>query len=484
VNARRPQTNRLVADTGNMLRLKRGAPYALIGLLAAWIATFADSSADWKVDAQPAVEALAHGRVGDYLGADALMGPFATLIQAPLVALSNTSGEAAYPWVVFPCLLIAGFVGLYLSRIARRRGAGRLAQVLIAVLVLLNPLTFEAIENGHPEEIFTAALAVGAVAAAVEHCARRAAVLLGLAVASKQWAVIAVLPMLMALPAARLRSAALAAVVAAVLFLPVIVASPGSFFGVQSQAAGTGRVVTPWSAWYPAAASETEVYVVDGRKLVAEVDNPPSLADPLSHPLIVLLAFAVPLAVGLRRGLPLSASDAFALLALVALLRCVLDPVDNLYYHEPLLLTLIGWDAFTARGLPLRSLLGTGIAVLFWRAWHDLSNPAAFNLVYLSVAAGLGLALLSSLFRPFHWTGVSSSITFRPTEPQFQGLRIWARGRCRAGDESASASVPKANSLRGGGAKPSGLPCGSRPGYHRGRQTPRGFMRRGSGAND
>jgi hypothetical protein len=420
VNARRPQANRLVADIGDMLRLERWAPYALIGLLAAWIATFADSSADWKVDAQPAVEALAHGRVDDYLGADALMGPFATLIQAPFLALSNTSGNAAYPWAVFPCLLIAGFVGLYLSRIAGRRGAGRLAQGLIAVLVLLNPLTFEAIENGHPEEILTAALAIGAVAAAVEHRARRAALLLGLAIASKQWAVIAVLPTLMALPAARLRSAALAALVAAALFLPAVIASPSSFLGVQGQAAGTGQVVTLWSAWYPGATAETEVYMVDGRRLVAEVENAPSLADPLSHPLIVLLALAVPLAVGFRRGLPLGGSEAFALLALLALLRCVLDPVDNLYYHEPLLLALIGWDAVTARGLPLRSLLGAGIALLFWRAWHDLSDPVAFNLVYLSVAAGLCFALLSSLFRPIHWTGVPVQSLFAARSPNFR----------------------------------------------------------------
>jgi DNA-binding XRE family transcriptional regulator len=409
-----------MADTKNMLRLEKWAPYALMAMLAAWLTTFAGPSADWKIDAQPAVEALAHGRVGEYLNADALMGPFATLLQAPFVALSGTSGEAAYPWAVFPCLLVAGFVGLYLARIASRRGAGRLTQALIAALVLLNPLTFEAIENGHPEEVLTAALAVAAVAAAAEHRARRTALLLGLAVASKQWAVIAILPALLALPTGRLRTGALAAAVAVVLFLPAVVASPSSFFGVQTQVAGTGQVVTPWSVWYPAATTQTETYVVDGERLVAEVENAPSLADPLSHPLIVLLALAVPLAVVLRRGAPLVASDAFALFALLALLRCVLDPVDNLYYHEPLLLALIGWDAFTSKGLPLRALVGTGMALLFWRAWHDLSDPAAFNLAYLAVAAGLGLALVSSLFGPFRWTGVPLRAVFEPRSPNFR----------------------------------------------------------------
>lgn len=409
-----------MVDTGNMVRPEKWAPYALIALLAAWLAISAGPPADWKIDAQPAVEALAGGRVGDYLHAEALMGPFATLVQAPFVAVSGASGAAAYPWAVFPCLLIAGLVGLYLARIAARRGAGWLPQALIAVLFLLNPLTFEAIENGHPEEILTAALVVAAVAAAVEHRSRRTAVLLGLAIASKQWAVIAILPALLALPTGRFRAAGGTAIVAAALFLPAIVASPSTFFGVQTQAAGTGQVVTPWSAWYPAASTATEVYFVDDERLVAEVENAPQLADPLSHPLIVLLAFAVPLAVASRRGLPLGGSEAFALLALVALLRCVLDPVDNLYYHAPLLLALIGWDAFSARGLPLRSLLGVGVTLLFWHAWHHLSDPGAFNAAYLTVTLALGLALLSSLFRPFRWTGVPVSAVLAPRSPNFR----------------------------------------------------------------
>ncbi|HET9198607.1 MAG TPA: glycosyltransferase 87 family protein [Solirubrobacterales bacterium] len=408
-------------DMGNMqLRLGKWMPYALIGCLAAWLSTLAGDPADWETDAAPAVQALADAHVGTYLSAKAMMGPFATLVQAPSVAVSGAQGSAAYPWAVFPCLLIAGSVGLYLARVAARRGAGRLTQALIATLFLLNPLTFEAIDNGHPEEILTAALAVAAVAAAAEHRSRRTALLLGLAIASKQWAVIAILPALMALPALRLRTGAMAAAVASLLLLPGFVASPSSFLGVQGEAAGTGQVVTPWSAWYPAAASETEVYVVDGRRLVAEVENAPGLADPLSHPLIVLLALAVPLAVALRRGLPLGASNAFALLALLALMRCALDPVDNLYYHEPLLLALIGWDAFSCRGLPLRALAATGVALLFWQAWHNLSDPVSFNAVYLTFAFALGCVLCSSLFRPFRWTGVPVPSFFEARSPNFR----------------------------------------------------------------
>lgn len=380
---------------------KKLFPYLLVGLLSAWLASLATNVGDWDSDAGPAVNALAAGHVGSYLSAKAMMGPFATLVQAPFVALSGASGVTAYQWAVFPCLLAAGLAGLYLARIAARRGAGPIAQALIAALFLLNPLTFEALENGHPEEILTAALVVAALAAAGEKKPWRMAILLGLAVASKQWAVIAILPALMVLPAHRVRAGAAAVAVAALLTLPSLAASPGSFADVQTQAAGTGRVVTPWSAWYPFASPRREVYEVGGKRLIAHLEDAPSPADPLSHPLIILLALTLPFVVARRRGLPLSPADGFALLALLVLLRCVLDPVDNLYYHELLLLALIGWDAFASRGLPLRALLGVGVALVFWRALHHLSDPTAFNVAYLGFAAGLAVALLSSLFRAF-----------------------------------------------------------------------------------
>lgn len=386
---------------------KRGVPFALIGLLSAWIASTISGMGDWDSDSYPAVHALASGHLGAYLEATPMMGPFATLVQAPFVALSGATGLDAYRWASFPCLLAAGLLGLYLTSLAGGRGASRLTQVVLATVCLLNPLTFEALENGHPEEVLTAALAVGSIASAAEGRRTRAAVLLGLAVASKQWAVIAVLPVLMALPGGRLRAGAVAAGVAAALMLPGIVAAPDSFLGVHEKAADTGRVVTPWSVWYPAASSVTETYEVDGRRLVADLEEAPPLTGSLSHPLIVLLAFALPAALALRRGgLGISGSEAMALFALLALLRCALDPVDNLYYHEPLLLALVGWDAFSTRWAPLRSLVGVAVALAFWQAWHDISDPAAFNVFYLAFAVPLGAALLSSVFGQFSWTGV------------------------------------------------------------------------------
>jgi len=397
---------------------RRVIPYVLVVLASAWIASTITLPGDWEVDSWPAVHVLASGDIGSYLSATPMMGPFATLVQAPFVALSGSSGIEAYRWAAFPCLLAAGLLGVYLSGTAGRRGAGPLGRFFLAAVCVFNPLTFQALQAGHPEEILTAALAVGAIAAAAEGRRWQAGVLIGLAVASKQWAVIAILPTLMALPGGRLRAAAVAAAVAALLMLPGFAASPSSFLGVQEEAASTGRVVTPWSAWYPAASSVREVHEVGGHRLVADRIEAPSPAGPLSHPLIVLLALAIPVAVAIRKRLPITGSEAMALLALLALLRCALDPVDNLYYHAPLLLALVGWDAFSPRGAPLRSLFGLVAAAFFWRAARESIDPATFNLVYLAVVVAAGILISSSVF------GRSTGRAFNRSNFSLQGAPI------------------------------------------------------------
>jgi hypothetical protein len=376
-------------------------PLGLIGIISAWLVSSVSTTGDWSIDAWPAVDALARGHVSEYLSAKAMMGPFSTLVQAPFVAISGGAELDAYRWAAFPCLLAAGLLGLYLGGIARRRGAPLPAQVLLAALCLVNPLTIEALQAGHPEEVLTAALAVAAVASASEGRKGRTALLLGLAVASKQWAVIAILPTLMALPGSRLRVALSAGAVVIALMLPGLVASPKTFLDVSGNAAATGRVVTPWSVWYPAATVRTEVHRVGETELVAHVHEAPPLVGSLSHPLIVLLAVGLPLGLAWRRGgFGLTGADAMALLALLALLRSALDPVDNLYYHEPLLLALLGWDALDTPGrMPLRGLVGATIALAFWR-WSNngIGDVAAFNAVYVATVAIACLLFAAALF--------------------------------------------------------------------------------------
>jgi len=355
--------------------LRRCLPLLAVAAACIWIAFANSAVGDFRIDGALAVHALARGDVGAYLSAQVMMGPFSTLVQAPFAALGGGEGLAAYQWACLPCLFAVGLLGLYLARIARRRGMSSLGCALVAILCLVNPLTFAAIETGHPEELLTAALAVAAVVVASEGRTWQAALLLGLAVASKQWAVMAILPVLMALPARRGRVALGAGAIVLALYLPGLVASPDAFFGAQQHAATTGRIVDPWSVWYPLASVTTVTSTIGSTVYSADVHRVPAAIGSISHPLIVSAVFALPLALAWRRRrFGISATDAMALLALLALLRCALDPVSNIYYHAPLLLALIGWDALEGRRWPLRALTGTAFALLFEHWSWNLSS--------------------------------------------------------------------------------------------------------------
>lgn len=379
---------------------KTWVPFVLVGTAAAWLASTISATGEWDGDSWPKIHALTQGNFTEYFRVESLMGPFPSLAQAPFAAISGGGELVAYRWSAFPCLLAVGLLGLYLAHLARRRGASTLGQALLAGLCLFNPLTIEALDKGHPEELLTAALSVAAIATALEGHRYRAAVLLGLAVASKQWAVIAILPVLMALPSSRIRVAVVAGAVVAVLTLPALIAAPDTFSEVNRTAASMGgRIVTPWSVWYPAAEVITEQHEIGSTSFTAEVHEVPPLVGSLSHPLIVFLAFGIPVALALRRGgYRLSGPDAMALLALLALLRCALDPVDNAYYHLPLLLALLGWDALDGGRLPLRGLAGTAIALFFWEWSHNLSDIHLFNFAYVSVAVAAGVIIALTLF--------------------------------------------------------------------------------------
>lgn len=386
---------------------RRCLPFASVAALCAWVAFSNSATGDFPADAGLAVHGLTHGHVGQLLTLHAT-GPFAILLQAPFALLGRGSPLTEYQWACFPCLLAAGLLGIYLASIGRRRGISQPAQCAIALLCLLNPLTFEALQAGHPEEILTAALAVAAIAVAGEGRDRGAAILLGLAIVSKQWAVIAALPVLMALPERRVRAALTAAGIAVALTLPILIAGLGSFAGGQSELAATSGIVDPWNIWYPLAHVTTTNISVDSGRLVVHLHRAPGIAG-VSHSLIVLLAVVLPLGLVLRRRrFGLSGADAMALFALLVLLRCALDPVGNLYYHEPLLLALIGWDAVSCKGWPLRGLAGAAVAALFWRWSQDLSDPQTLNFAYIAIAASVGSAIAVFLIRRRRSTSESS----------------------------------------------------------------------------
>ena len=215
-------------------------------------ATPMEAGIDYFIDASPAIDALVRGDLEAFFAQHSLMGPVSLLLRAPFVALVfDGSLDAVYFAGVLPCL--AAVAGLVWALRRRMAALGRPAAAITAVSVVafLNPGVFRSIHWGHPEELLGAALCAGAVLAALRDRTVAAALLLGLAVATKQWAVIAVVPTLLAASHRRVPLALGAGAVAVALMAPTVLAAPAAFVDVHKEVAVAGGPVSPPNVWFP-----------------------------------------------------------------------------------------------------------------------------------------------------------------------------------------------------------------------------------------
>ena len=297
-----------------------------------------------------------------------------------------------------------GLLGVWLAGIARARGTGRLGQVAIVALAVFNPFVESALQLGHPEELLTASLAIGAVVAAARRRDPLTVVLLGLALASKQWAVIAVFPVLAIVGAHRLRTLAGAAAIAAVATLPAFVGSPGAFVSSHLALVHEHYLEPSVYSWLFPLAPQVTVHLSGG--LVHQGARLPAGLVGLLHPLIIGVALAI--AVGLARlarrhlGPPgLGPDQIFAAVALIFVLRCTLDTETMPYYHAPLFATLLAWDAMRGERLPVRALAAAAAGyVLFDRLTLNVVSPAAAAWLYAAVTLVVAAVLLGEVRGP------------------------------------------------------------------------------------
>jgi hypothetical protein len=384
-----------------MTRVHRVAAAGAAVAAASVLLAYANgSTGDYTSDAGPTIHALLDGNFGQALAAQPIMGSLSVLVRLPFAALAELTGGgelAIYRLGCIPCLLVLGFAGLELARAMRRAGAGRAACAAAAAICLVNPLTWEALRLGHPEELLGAALVVLAALYAAQRRSLAAGVTLGLALATKQWAAIAVLPVLAVAPAHRIRLGAIAVVIAAALTLPAVVGDTEGFYGATRQAGWAGERVHPFNAVYPLAPTEDRVISVGDEMSVVTVRVIPTWVAHLLHPAIVLLAIPFTAAALMVRR-RLRVEDVFSLLALLFLLRCLLDPVDNAYYHVPFVLALAFWEGLAWKRPPLLALLAS-LAV-----WFAIYKATMFdtvdlrNAVYLVATVPFALSLCTALF--------------------------------------------------------------------------------------
>jgi hypothetical protein len=282
----------------------------------------------------------------------------------------------------------------------RSQGSGRLARVTALGGLLAGPATLYILTVGHPEEILAGVALVCAVLSARGGRWVWAAAFLGVAVAAKSWALVGVAPVLVALPARRWSALALAGAIALIVLAPFELAQhlAARHAGVGVAIAGTGHIFNPWQAWWFFGDPHTIVRTVTGH-VMAGYRAVPAWTTNLTHPLIVLVPIPLSL-LWLRTRDRARPYEPLALLALVLLVRCVLDPWNNFYYQVPFLLAFTTWDALRSRGVPVLSLSAVVATSLVFQRLPSHLSPDGQAASYLVWAVLTGTVLSVWLYAP------------------------------------------------------------------------------------
>lgn len=345
-------------------------------------------------DPVPALSALAHGHVLVAAHSQPLMTLTSILLRLPFVMLGSQLGAdelASYRLGVFACGLVAAVVAVAVVELARSRGRASLTVVLIAALIVINPVTIGLELAGHPEELLGGALCLAAVLAAISERPLLAGAMLGLAIGTKQWAVLAAVPTVLACrrrrPAMLLVAGGLA--VPLVLLLPVL--DPAAF-ARASKPIGELHFVSFESWWWPFHHDHSLSAEING---VVHTLTSHSLPLGLSRSQIAWLPLAAAAAIGWRYrriGADRDPANAIGVLALLMLLRCTLDPdLTTNYYLLPTLMALLAWEALTRPTRPFGSvfMLVALLANQHYRL-HFLAHPPP---AALAMAPSVALAL-------------------------------------------------------------------------------------------
>lgn len=424
-------------------RVRENAPVASLGLLATavmtWLGLYGFAWNDYEVEALPAFTALVHGHIEMFLrSAPVYGGSFVERAPFALIPSLWDGGElAVYRLVALPCLLAAAVLAVWLAADMRALRRSTLARAIAVGVCLANPLTLRALELGHPEDLLGGVLCVTAVLFALRGRPLWAGLLLGAAIANKEWAVLAVGPVLLALPSRRALCLVMTTAAAGAILTPLVFVHAGSFLAsARGTAAPTSTIFQPWQAWWFFGHHGPIVRGLLGNVKVG-YRTAPGWVGRVSHPLIV--ALALPLTglfwwrrrhddddtvselggprsrerVGISAGVlaneadrvPRRATDTLGLLALLLLLRCVLDTWDTSYYMLPCVLALLAWEVHEEPiGLRVRDADGDSFGPL-----APVSPSARLPLLALGATA---LAWTSFQWLPTHVSADAQSALF------------------------------------------------------------------------
>lgn len=372
---------------------------AALALLLGWVGLQAVAFTDYEVEAEPALQALRDGSVAEFLALLPAYGG-SLVLRAPFALAPDLWGGedlALFRSVALPCLVAGAWLGVVLWRRTEALGAGRRAALVALALCAANPLALRAMEIGHPEELLGAVLCVAAVLCAGAGRPVLAGALVGLAVANKPWAIIAVAPVVLTLPAGRSRALAAAAGTAAAVLAPLWLLGSSAIAQSGAAARDAGAIFQPWQVWWFLGEHGQQISGLLGEK--PGYRAAPGWVGQVARPLVVLVPLALCLALATRiRNRPWT--DGLLLLALVLLLRCLIDPWNVVYYELPFVLALLAWEVHARPGVPAISVT---VTLLCWVTLEQLPDVLSADLqagAFLLWSVPLAFALLAHLMRP------------------------------------------------------------------------------------
>lgn len=391
-----------------------------------WLGLYGFAWNDYEIEALPAMQALLHGHFASFAQLAPSYGG-SLLLRAPFAFLPGLWGGgplAVYQAVSIPCLIAAALLGLWLCARMRQAGHGKLARGLALGLCVANPVTLRAMELGHADELLGASLCVAAVLLAAFSAApamRRsihprailAGICLGLAIASKEWALIALGPVLLTLERGRWQMLFATALAAGALLAPIALLSSSFVDATGSTASTASTIFQPWQAFWFLGRHGPLVHGLFGNAKPG-YRTAPSWVGPISHPLIILVGALVPLAywrrmlrrssgslaARIRSWRSTDTTEALLMLTLLMLLRCLLDTWDNVYYTLPLLLSLLAWEVSEFKRAPVIALCAT---VLCWASFQwtpSILSPDLQSAFFLAWTLPLGAVLALRLYAP------------------------------------------------------------------------------------
>ncbi len=372
-------------------------PLALLLLAATALLTLADTATgDYAIELRPTVDQLLAGHVQAFFAGAPIYGP-SVLPRVPFMALADALGSG---WVgvylagAVACMFVVTGLAYMLDGRLAALGRSRGVRVTVIMTCLLAPVLTRAAPMGHPEEALAGALCAIALLAALSGHSGWAGLALGAAVAAKPWAVVAVLPALLAAEGGRVRLLLTAAATTAGAELPFLLAQPsGAGSSTVARLSTAPHYFHPTQIFWPL--REVIVDPATG----ATGYRGPALIHQYSHPAIVLLALPLSAIFALRlRAGHVERRDALALLALLLFARSLLDPWNTIYYVLPAILALVSWEALTRDGLPVGAMAISGLTYVSFVTLAGRLGADALAAAYLAWAIPAFLLLGRAAF--------------------------------------------------------------------------------------